>query len=56
MPAFTRLDCEDLVCVLVGRGVIFFHMGLVFDFLCWSREGSGEGGVFGVWGLFWFAL
>lgn len=57
MPVFTRLDYGDLVCVLARKGVIFFffRMGLAFGFLSWSREGSCEGGVSRVWGLFWFA-
>ena len=45
MPAFTILDCEDSVCVLVGMGMIFFHMGFMFGFLSWSHEGACEGGV-----------
>ena len=45
----------DLVCVLVGRGVIFFRMGLVLGFLNWSREGSCAGDMSRVWGVFWFA-
>ena len=45
MLAFTRLDCEDSVCVLARMGEIFFHMGFLVGFLSWSREGSCEGGV-----------
>lgn len=38
MPVFIRQNCGDLVCVLAGRGVIFFHMGLVFGFLSFAEN------------------